>query len=317
MPVEFLGVAFPVEPGKTHGELSSLDLYQAARLARAHEDYGWDKVLVADDRGSADPAMIAAYVGSQTELLDIVVAHRPAAGHPLAAARTFATLDHLSGGRLELLIDDDDVSPQHPDVGGSTPTSEYLTLLKLAWTSSEPFSFAGRHYRVEGRAPGIRPAQSPRPSITVRRTGGTPSEAAAAAADTVELRGGGLLPTAAQLDGIRAGAGAAGRDSARFQVAFRAVIGATARIAEERAAGAAGTTLAGDARQGRTQLVGTPDTVATTLLAYYDLGVRVFSVQGLDTRTDAVDFGRHVIPLVRAEVSRREGRATGPAHVVA
>ena len=59
-----------------------------------------------------------------------------------------------------------------------------------------------------------------------------------------------------------------------------------------------------------TALVGTPETVAAALLDYYDLGVRIFSARGYHLYDDAVDFGRHVIPLVREEVARREAAAT-------
>ena len=57
-----------------------------------------------------------------------------------------------------------------------------------------------------------------------------------------------------------------------------------------------------------TALVGTPETVAAALLDYYDLGIRIFSARGYDIYDDAIDFGRHVIPLVRSEVAHREQR---------
>lgn len=62
-------------------------------------------------------------------------------------------------------------------------------------------------------------------------------------------------------------------------------------------------------------LVGTPETVAQALLAYYDLGVRIISARGYDLLDDAVDFGRYVIPLVKEEVARRdrEAQAAGAA----
>ncbi|MFD6372863.1 LLM class flavin-dependent oxidoreductase, partial [Streptomyces roseolus] len=53
-------------------------------------------------------------------------------------------------------------------------------------------------------------------------------------------------------------------------------------------------------------LVGTPETVAGALLDYYDLGVDVLSARGYDLLGDAIDFGRHVIPIVREEVARRD-----------
>jgi alkanesulfonate monooxygenase len=64
-----------------------------------------------------------------------------------------------------------------------------------------------------------------------------------------------------------------------------------------------------------TALVGTPETVAAALMDYYDLGVRILSARGYDLLEDAREFGREVIPLVRAEVARRDAaeRASVPA----
>jgi alkanesulfonate monooxygenase len=58
-----------------------------------------------------------------------------------------------------------------------------------------------------------------------------------------------------------------------------------------------------------TALVGTPETVAAALMDYYDLGVRILSARGYDLIEDAKEFGREVIPLVRAEVARRDDAA--------
>lgn len=60
-------------------------------------------------------------------------------------------------------------------------------------------------------------------------------------------------------------------------------------------------------------LVGTPETVAQALLAYYDLGVRVISARGYDLLHDAADFGRYVIPLVREGVAERDAAAARAA----
>jgi len=64
-----------------------------------------------------------------------------------------------------------------------------------------------------------------------------------------------------------------------------------------------------------TALVGTPETVAAALMDYYELGVRILSARGYDLLEDAREFGREVIPLVRAEVAKRdaEQRASVPA----
>ena len=61
-----------------------------------------------------------------------------------------------------------------------------------------------------------------------------------------------------------------------------------------------------------TALVGTPEQVAESLLDYYEIGVTTLLIRGFDPLNDAIEYGRELIPLVRAEVARRE-RATAPA----
>jgi alkanesulfonate monooxygenase len=56
-----------------------------------------------------------------------------------------------------------------------------------------------------------------------------------------------------------------------------------------------------------TALVGTAETVAEALLDYVDLGVSTLLIRGYDPFDDAVDYGRELIPRVRAGVLEREG----------
>lgn len=62
-----------------------------------------------------------------------------------------------------------------------------------------------------------------------------------------------------------------------------------------------------------TSLVGTPDQVAEALLDYYDLGVSTFLIRGFDPLVDAVDYGRELIPRVRALVAAREADRSNAA----
>ncbi|HEY3060508.1 MAG TPA: LLM class flavin-dependent oxidoreductase [Chloroflexota bacterium] len=55
-----------------------------------------------------------------------------------------------------------------------------------------------------------------------------------------------------------------------------------------------------------TALVGTPEQVAESLLAYVDLGFDTLLIRGFHPFQDAIDYGRELIPLVRSEVARRE-----------
>ncbi len=363
MPVEFLGIAANHDGTETTARSGgALDLAYATKLARAHEDNGWDRILFAYHSGSPDPAQVAAHVAANTEKLNLVVAHRPNTAYPTLTAKTFATLDHISGGRFEV----------HVITGGSTAdqaaegdhldkdaryarTREFIQILKQAWTSEAPFDFAGEHYRFENFLADIKPLQIPRPRISFGGSSPAAYQVGASEADVFALWGEPLAGTAEQIATIRAAATVAGKALPTIQVAFRPIIGATDELAWEKAertlgairdqqeAGAVTTRgrlrrngsqpenagsqrLLAAAQSGErhdralwtatsaatggggnsTALVGTPETIASALLDYYDLGVRIFSARGYDLYDDAVDFGRHVIPLVRAEVARRE-----------
>lgn len=55
-----------------------------------------------------------------------------------------------------------------------------------------------------------------------------------------------------------------------------------------------------------TALVGTPEQVAESLLDYYDLGVTSILIRGFKPLEDVIDYGRELVPLVQAEVARRD-----------
>ena len=47
-------------------------------------------------------------------------------------------------------------------------------------------------------------------------------------------------------------------------------------------------------------LVGTPEQVAAAMLEYYKLGIHSFLIRGFDPFEDTIDFGRELIPRLRA-----------------
>jgi len=55
-----------------------------------------------------------------------------------------------------------------------------------------------------------------------------------------------------------------------------------------------------------TALVGTPEQVAEGLVRYVDLGFSTLLIRGFNPFQDAIDYGRELVPIVRAEVARRE-----------
>lgn len=244
MPIEFLGIAALNNGSETQSRTgSSFDLDYTLRLARAHEDHGWDRVLFAYHSGSPDPASVAALVAAKLDSLKILLAHRPNVSYPTYAAKVVATLDQISAGRVNL----------HVITGGSTAdqaaegdhlskddryerTGEYIRILKQAWTSTERFSFAGSHYQFEDFVSDIFPAQSPRPQVSFGGSSPAAYGIGAAEADIFALWGEPLADTAEQIQTITDAALAAGRSQRpRIQVAFRPIIAATEALAWQKA----------------------------------------------------------------------------------
>lgn len=66
-----------------------------------------------------------------------------------------------------------------------------------------------------------------------------------------------------------------------------------------------------------TGLVGTPEQVRDALLKYWELGVTTFLIRGFDPIQDALQYGRELIPLVRAAIAEREAQVDGQARRLA
>ncbi len=364
MPVEFLGMGATNDGSETRPRRgASFDADFTVRLARAHEETGWDRVLTAYSSGSPDPGQAAAYIACHTDQLQLLLAHRPNLSIPTFAAKTVATLDQISNGRLTLHVITGGNDHEQRREGDTlthdqrySRTLEYIQILKQAWTSHEPFDHHGEHYDFDDFVSDVFPVRQPRPEISFGGSSDAAYDVGAAEADIYCLWGEPLAETAAQIETIKQRAKAAGRsEPPRIQVAFRPILGATEEAAWDKAhtivetiaarRGVSGSALArrynanpentgsqrllSIAAQGErfdralftgtaavtggagnsNALVGTPETVAAALLDYVDLGVDILSARGYDMLDDAVDFGRHVIPIVREEVAKRDRAA--------
>src|ERR1700755_1846046 len=99
MPVELIGLISTKDQSETHDSGGPLiDRDYVRRFAQAHEDSGFDRVLVGYASGAPDNLQVTAYAAAHTERLGYLVAHRPGVVFPTVAARQFATLDQFSGG---------------------------------------------------------------------------------------------------------------------------------------------------------------------------------------------------------------------------
>ena len=107
--------------------------------------------------------------------------------HPSVLAKQVTTVDHMSGGRVELGLGAGWHVPEHRAYGFDYPEdrvrmemlAEQLEIVHRSW-SEAPLTFEGRHYRVEGLHALPRPVQDPHPPLIVGGHGGRRSAALAA-----------------------------------------------------------------------------------------------------------------------------------------
>ncbi|WP_226634998.1 LLM class flavin-dependent oxidoreductase [Novosphingobium profundi] len=127
-----------------------------ARLAQGMEEAGFDRVLIAQAASWPDGIVFATHLAGLTRRLKFMIAHRPGFIAPTMAARMFATLDRLSGGRVgvHIISAPNDVETQ---ADGDFLTrdrrhersAEYIPLLRRTW-SGERFDHDGEHFRLRG-----------------------------------------------------------------------------------------------------------------------------------------------------------------------
>jgi alkanesulfonate monooxygenase len=243
MPVEFLGIGATNNGSETDPRTGpAFDKDYTLALARAHEDTGWDRVLTAYGSGSPDPAQAAAYIADHTERLQLLLAHRPNVSYPTFTAKTVATLDQISDGRLTLHVITGGNDHEQQREGDTLPkdrrydrTREAIQIFKKAWTEREPFDYHGEHYAFDDFVLDVEPAQKPRPKISFGGSSPAAYRVGAEEADIYALWGEPLAGTAEQIATITALAAAAGRPAPTFQVAFRPILGRTEEAAWEKA----------------------------------------------------------------------------------
>ena len=108
MPVEIIGM-IGVKPEGADGAAvhvigGAIDTRWLRDFARAHEQAGFDRVLVGYTSTAAEGFAVTGYAAAHTERLGYLIAHRPGFVAPTLTARAAATLDHVTGGRVALHI---------------------------------------------------------------------------------------------------------------------------------------------------------------------------------------------------------------------
>ncbi|MGF6934768.1 alkanesulfonate monooxygenase [Paraburkholderia sp. UCT70] len=242
MSVEFIGMIQQRKVSETHAPQGpAIDTDYVRGFAQAHENAGFDRILVPHSSTSPDATITIAYAASVTSRVHFMLAHRPGFVAPTLAARQLATLDHFSGGRLAVhFISGGSDEEQRRDGDFLSHderyarTDEYLQILRRVWTEERPFDHEGRFYRFEKAFSDVKPKQTPHVPIFF---GGASEPALAVAgkyADVYALWGESKQQVHEQIMRVRAEAAKHGR-SVRFSVSFRPILASTEKAAWERA----------------------------------------------------------------------------------
>lgn len=145
-----------------------------AQQARRAEDLGYDTLFLPDhfgDQLAPIPALMAA-ADATTELRVGALVFDNDYKHPVVLAKELATVDRLSGGRVEVglgagwMASDYEQSgiPMDPPGTRVTRMEEGIAVLKGCFAPG-PFSFEGEHYRIAGYDGLPKPVQSPPPLL--------------------------------------------------------------------------------------------------------------------------------------------------------
>ena len=284
------------------------DRNELVALAVTAEDLGFDSVWVREqlfhasyvaerlgDRPYHDALTILTAIACATETVRLGTSVLVLPWHePARLGKMIATLDQLSGGRVDLGVGVAVTRDEFENLGvdfstRGRRTDEILAALRALWTQDTP-EFSGAFYSFNGLKFSPKPRQEPYPPILI---GGA---SAAARARVVSFGDGwhALRQSPAQfaegrVDILR-GAEAAGRDpgSLHFSIALPLRF-------SDKAPGAA----VGD----RTALTGSDDDIVATIGAYQAAGVDeiVIGVSSADMteNTDAMErFIQAVVPVL-------------------
>jgi probable F420-dependent oxidoreductase len=165
-----------------------LDFEAISMMAKIAEKAGFFSGLVTDhpvptgrwlDAGghhAQDPFVMMSFVAAATTTLQVqtgilVLPYR----NPFITARSVATLDVLSGGRVRLGVGSGYMKGEYRALGVDFDTrgekmDEYILALKAAWTNDE-FSYKGTDYEALGNRIHPRPIQKPHPPILIGGNG--------------------------------------------------------------------------------------------------------------------------------------------------
>ena len=227
---------------------------------------------------------------------------------PSVLAKMAATLDVISGGRLDLGLGAGWFEQEYRAYGLPFPRigeridqlAEGVEIIRRMWTQACPV-FHGRHYAIDGAVCDPPPLQRPHPPIWIGGEGDRVHRLAARAADGVNVRWWGP----AQIAGRGAYLDAACREFGRDPRALERSV--TALLIADRAADRAAATRERFAMiPAEGHVAGTPGQCVARIRRYVEAGVRhfLFTIPDVASSAGLELAGREVLPAVRHELAR-------------
>lgn len=212
-----------------------LDINHVETVAKAHENAGFDRALLAFHSDLPDPLQVGQHVASVTERLNVFIAQRPGFTAPTVFARQFATLDHITKGRISLNVITGGDHAELVHDGNTVPdkdaryarTSEFLDIVRAEWTSDKPFDYDGAYYQVKGGFSQIKPLRPEGIPVFVAGASDAAIEVAGRHADIFALWGETYEEVRTIIARVRAAAAKNGRPSPRFSLSFRPILAGT------------------------------------------------------------------------------------------
>jgi F420-dependent oxidoreductase-like protein len=297
-------------------------------LAQACEESGLEGLFRSDhylsvqgrrERGSLDAWTTLAGLAARTDRIRLGTLVSPATfRHPSVIAKSAVTVDHISGGRVELGLGAGWLEDEHRSYGFDFPPTEVrmqvlaeqLEIVRRSW-AEDNLDFRGRHYRIEALDALPKPVQRPHPNVIVGGSAGRRSAALSARwADEYNTVFADPGTCARRRTAVAEAWAAHGRDPEQlvFSVMTGCIVGSDdddVRLRARRLMDAWGET--GDPRSwldglGEEWLVGTVPEVVDRLGALSDAGVDRVMLQHQDhTDVDMVRLlGEELVPRVSA-----------------
>ncbi len=243
MSIEFIGLVGNQDGSEAFASTGAIvNKGHVSLSSQIHQTAGFDRVLIGYSSFSPDGIQLANFLAHQTDQLSPLIAHRPGVVSPTVAARSFATLDQLSDGRVAInfITGGNDAEQQRDGDYAAhderyARTAEYLRVLKQVWSSAEPFDHEGKHYKVTGAFSDVKPVHGHIP-IYFSGSSDAAIRVAAEHADVYMLWGEPVEQVREVVRRVRAAAAEFGREHLiRFSLSLRPVLADTEADAWARA----------------------------------------------------------------------------------